>query len=85
MPNRDAAASLLDHTHCRAICDEIGDRLREILKQEVLEIPPRLLASIDKLAKLEIDDLTQLERAPSIAPSGDEMSFLRDRETLRAD
>ena len=75
----------IDSLHCRAICDEIGDRLREILKQEVLEIPPRLLASIDKLAKLEIDDLTQLERAPSIAPSGDEMSFLRDRETLRAD
>ena len=24
----------LDHTHCRAICDEIGERLRETMGQE---------------------------------------------------
>ena len=28
MPSSDPADTLLDHAHCRAICDEIGDRLR---------------------------------------------------------
>ena len=31
MPNRTSAAPALDHIHCRAICDEIGERLRDIL------------------------------------------------------
>ena len=52
MPNRSviASASVLDHIHCRAICDEIGERLRYILGREALEIPPRLLMPVDKLA-----------------------------------
>jgi hypothetical protein len=75
MPNRAATAPVLDHIHCRAICDEIGERLRDILGREALEIPPRLLMLIDKLA--------QLDRAPSsIIPTIDEMSFPRWPETF---
>jgi hypothetical protein len=74
MPNRAATAPVLDHIHCRAICDEIGERLRDILDREALEIPPHLLMLIDKLA--------QLDRAPSIIPSIDEMSFPRWPETF---
>jgi hypothetical protein len=65
--DRKDIALAIDHTHCRAICDEIRDRLRDILKREVSEIPPRLLVLIDKLA--------QLEHAPSIVPSIAEMSL----------
>jgi hypothetical protein len=67
MPYRDAEASALDHTHCRAICEEIGERLRQVLKPEPLEIPRRLLVLLDRLA--ELDD------APSIVPSVEETSF----------
>ena len=74
MPNRAATAPVLDHIHCRAICDEIGERLRDVLGRVALEIPPRLLVLIDKLARLD--------RAPSIVPSIDEMSFPRCPQPL---
>jgi hypothetical protein len=76
MPNPNAAAIALDHAHCRAICDEIGDRLREVLKPEAMEIPQRLRALLDRLA--------QMDEAPSIVPSLDEMSFPIGRETARS-
>lgn len=74
MPNRNAEALALDHTHCRAICDEIGDRLRQVLKPDALEVPQRLLGLLDRLA--------QLEQAPSIVPSIDEISSPRCGEAL---
>jgi hypothetical protein len=67
MPGRNAAEPMIDSTHCRAICDEIGERLRDIIKREASEVPPRLLRLIDQLA--------ELERAPSIVPSIEDMSF----------
>jgi hypothetical protein len=67
MTNRTAATSVLDPVHCRAICDEIGERLRYVLDREASEIPPCLLMLIDKLALLEL--------APSIVPSIEEMSL----------
>jgi hypothetical protein len=67
MPNGSATAMMLDHIHCRAICDEIGERLREVLGREAPEIPPRLLMLVDALA--------QLDHGPSIVPSIEEMSF----------
>jgi hypothetical protein len=76
MPIRDDPATLLlDHTHCRAICDEIGDRLRDVLARECAEIPPRLLALVDKLAQLEIEGLARLDHAPSIAPAIEDMTL----------
>jgi hypothetical protein len=67
MSYRNAEALALDHTHCRAICEEIGERLRQVLKPESLETPQRLLALLDRLS--------ELDEAPSIAPSIDETSF----------
>ena len=58
---------MLDHIHCRAICDEIGERLREVLRREASEIPPQLLMLIDTFA--------QWDQGLSIVPSIDEMSF----------
>jgi hypothetical protein len=67
MPDRgEVDTVVLDHLHCRAICDEIGDRLRYALAREHSEIPPRLIALIGKLALLD--------QTPSIVPSTEEMS-----------
>jgi hypothetical protein len=70
MPQCNAEALALDHVHCRAICDEIGERFRQVLKPETLEIPQRLLAR-----------LAELEQAPSIVPSMDDMYFMRFPES----
>ena len=67
MPGRNAAEPMIDSTHCRAICDEIGDRLRDVFKREASEVPARLRRLIDQLA--------ELESAPSIVPSIEEVSF----------
>ena len=72
MPCRNAEALALDHAHCRAICEEIGERLRQVLKPEALEIPQHLLGLLERLA--------ELEQAPSIVPSMDEMYFPRSPE-----
>jgi hypothetical protein len=77
-----AADLRLDHTHSRAICDEIGERLRTILKPDVSELPPRLLALIEKLAQLEIDNDLPYMRAPPTAPSLEDMCFDETREFL---
>jgi hypothetical protein len=84
MPKHHAAAVMLDHTHCRAICDEIGERLAQILNRDVLEMPPRLLDLLNKLAELERDARAQVEHAPSIAPSIGEMSLPESRQARRA-
>jgi hypothetical protein len=67
MPSQNTAELAINHIHCHAICDEIGNRLRDMLKREASEVPPRLLELIDRLA--------ELEHAPSIVPSVEEMSF----------
>ena len=72
MPSPNAAVLKIDHTHCRAICDEIGDRLRYALNKTTTAMPRHLLELIDRLAFLD--------NSPSIVPSLDEMSFLPDPE-----
>jgi hypothetical protein len=72
MSKRNAEALALDHVHCRAICDEIGERFSQILKPEASQIPQSLLALLDRLA--------ELEHAPSIVPSMDEMCVPRSPE-----
>jgi hypothetical protein len=67
MAGRDDAGMALDSTHCRAICDEIGERLRYALRREVSELPPFLCELVDRLAGLECVP------APSIVPSIDDM------------
>jgi hypothetical protein len=75
MPSPNAADLRIDHTHCREICDEIGDRLRHALNQSASAVPRHLLELINKLAALE--------SSPSIAPSLDEMSFPPNHEIHR--
>jgi len=58
----------IDAVHARAICAEIGDRLRDTLRPEVSsELPPRLQYLIEQLAKADH------ETAPSLVPSLDDM------------
>ena len=57
----------IDSSHCRAICDEIGDRLRAMLDREIPAMSLRLRLLMDRLAEQDS------ELAPSIAPSMDDM------------
>jgi len=51
----------IDSSHCRAICEEIGDRLRIMLAREMSTMPLHL--------QLLLDRLSEQEHGPSIAPS----------------
>jgi hypothetical protein len=54
----------IDSTHCRAICDEIGERLRVILDRETTTaLPARLQVLMLRLAAQD------LAGSPSIVPS----------------
>ena len=53
----------IDSTHCRAICDEIGERLRIIFDRETTALPPRFQVLILRLAAQD------LAGSPSIVPS----------------
>ena len=64
MSARTDASLQIDAVHLRAICDEIGDRLREIIRRETSHVlPPRLNYLVQQLAKADF------EFAPSIVPS----------------
>jgi len=67
MSSQKALQLQIDSEHCRAICDEIGERLRYHLRNDCAEIPPRLRLLIDRLAELD------REQAPSLAPAMDDM------------
>jgi hypothetical protein len=68
MLNRKAPSPQLDSGHCRAICEEVGERLRILLDKQSTEIPPRLRLLLDRLAELDS------RQAPSIAPAMDDMT-----------
>ena len=56
----------IDEKHARAICEEIGERLRETLNRAVPgQLPPHLQHLIERLAAADHDE------APSIVPSLD--------------
>jgi hypothetical protein len=67
MSSQKALPLQIDSGHCRAICDEIGDRLRFLLDKEAGEIPQALRLLIGRLAELDG------EKAPSIVPAMDDM------------
>jgi hypothetical protein len=79
VPKITAAHLAIDHVHCRAICDEIGERLGFLLKREVSDVPQYLLLLISKLD--ESDCAPAMVRAPSIVPSIEEMSFAEAQTT----
>jgi len=59
----------IDSLHCRAICDEIGERLQTILRPDAANLPPRLQVLIDRLADQD------RELALSIVPELDDMTW----------
>ncbi|MES2751755.1 MAG: hypothetical protein V4661_10330 [Pseudomonadota bacterium] len=64
MPNRiDAPGVHLDHTHSEAVCQGIGEKMRETLKRDSQDISPHLRELIERLPELD------RERAPSLVPS----------------
>jgi hypothetical protein len=67
MLSQKALPSQIDSGHCRAICDEIGDRLRILLDREAGQLPHQLRLLMDRLAELDG------EEAPSIVPAMDDM------------
>ncbi len=67
MSSQKALQLQIDSGHCRAICDEIGDRLRIVLDKETSEIPQQLRLLLDRLAQLDG------EQAPSIVPAMEDM------------
>jgi hypothetical protein len=68
MSSQNVLPVQIDSGHCRAICDEIGDRLRILLDQQAGEIPPQLRSLVDRLADLDG------AQAPSIVPAMDDMT-----------
>jgi hypothetical protein len=68
MSSQKALPLQIDSGHCRAICDEIGDRLRILLDREAGEIPQSLRLLIDRLAQLDGP-----RQAPSIVPAMDDI------------
>ena len=63
MSSQKALPLQIDSGHCRAICDEIGDRLRIALDKEAGEIPQQLRLLLERLAELDG------QQAPSIVPA----------------
>jgi hypothetical protein len=53
--------------HARAICEEVGDRLRHMLRADYADLPPRIRNLMQQLVELDGE-------APSIAPSIDDMT-----------
>ena len=73
MSARTGASLQVDAVHLRAIRDEIGDRLREILRRETSHVlPPRLNDLMQQLARADF------ELAPSIVPSLEDISVERE-------
>jgi hypothetical protein len=72
MSSQKALPLQIDSGHCRAICDEIGDRFRILFDRDSGEIPQRLRLLIDRLAELDG------EQAPSIVPAMDDMIVWTD-------
>jgi hypothetical protein len=58
----------IDHTHSRAIVQEIGERLRAFVKEQ-----PELPGSL----RTQIDRLRELEESPSIIPNAERWDKLR--------
>ncbi|MHC2337021.1 hypothetical protein [Bradyrhizobium sp. USDA 4454] len=53
--------------HARAICEEIGERLRHALRGDYADLPPRLQELVDQLALQDCE-------APSLVPAMADMT-----------
>jgi hypothetical protein len=68
MPTGNPLQVHLDSDHCRAICDEIGDRLRDALKLNASELPLQLRRILARFEELD-------RQAPSVVPSLEDMRW----------
>lgn len=81
MSKRSGVNIQIDCTHSRAICDEIADRLRIILRRETAELPPYLKYLVERFAESDgevVLSATPSGVAPSIVPSLEDMIVRRD-------
>ncbi|WGS19848.1 MULTISPECIES: hypothetical protein [unclassified Bradyrhizobium] len=53
--------------HARAICEEIGERLRYALRGDYADLPPRLRELMDQLSQQDCD-------APLLVPAMEDMT-----------
>jgi hypothetical protein len=67
----DDANIQIDGVHCRAICEEIGYRLRRTLGAKAVDHPP-LLKLIDHLRQKDLGRQVS-DGAPSIVPSDNDI------------
>jgi hypothetical protein len=81
MSKRSDVNIQIDWTHSRAICDEIADRLRILLRRETAELPSYLQYLVERFAESE-GEVVLLAKpsgvAPSIVPSLEDMIVRRD-------
>jgi hypothetical protein len=68
----------IDSSNCRAICDEIGERLRIVLDREASALPPNLQVLMLRLAAQDLAGLSP------IAPAMDGMAQVRTAPVLAA-
>ena len=66
----------IDSSHCHAICEEIGERLRVILDRETTALPPALQVLMLLLAAQD------LAGSPSIAPATGGMAWAETAEAM---
>ncbi len=76
MSDLDAVASVPSAEHCRAIREEIGERLRCALAP-ASDLPARLAELLGRLAEQDRD-------APSIVPSLEEMEIAESKRLVEA-
>ncbi|MGH6740667.1 MAG: hypothetical protein ACREDY_16855 [Bradyrhizobium sp.] len=69
-------ASTLGPEHYRAICDEVGARLAQVLRPAASAPSPRIAELLDRLARLDHD-------VPSIVPSIDDMEPLEETSLVQ--
>jgi hypothetical protein len=67
-----AGRATIESEHCRAICDEIGDRLREILSRDAPEPSAYLLQLLSRFE----------QEAPSVVPTLEDMQRYRVEHVL---
>ena len=72
LPEDPYLTEALEPKHCRAICDEFGERLRHSLARDTSPVPTRLRKLVDRIAELGGD-------APPIIPDFEDEPPARER------
>jgi hypothetical protein len=70
------SAVRISSEHCRAICDEVGDRLRLYLDGSSAAPSQRIMALLRELERNELE-------APSIVPSLEDMIVFGSESSVR--